>query len=168
MTSTDIGPAGADSLAALLSGRRFNLVSPFARIAAALIVADQPLIQRASTIVAVRQADTVVVKAAIAPEIPYGYTAYQMGRGRALDSMVMTQPMIAVLDDYNQNAPITQGFSGCTDSCTGIVQAGGFTTNCTTATGPVDDSFIIQQGNTVGQTVSPFNVTWSLPNNPPG
>lgn len=150
---------------ALGSGRRFNLVS-LASLAATVIVIDQPLIQRASTIVPAQFTNTTNITASIAPEIPYGYTGYQYGRGAY--QQVMSQPMIAAFNDYNTQAPITNGFSGCIDTCTGFVNAGGLAAECTTISGPiaylqnpkanasnvaVPDAFLAQ---------SPFNVNFTL------
>lgn len=150
---------------ALGSGRRFNLVS-LASLAATLIVIDQPLIQRASTIVSADFTKPSNITAFIAPEIPYGYTGAQYGRGSS--QQVMTQPMIAAFNDYNSQAPITPGFTGCTDTCTGFVDAGGLAAECTTVTGPIaylqsprvnasngilDSAFLAQ---------SPFSVNFTL------
>ncbi|KAF8847399.1 hypothetical protein BDZ45DRAFT_733624 [Acephala macrosclerotiorum] len=119
---------------ALGAGRNFNLVS-LTSLAATFIVIDQPLIQRASTIVPARVAEFRNITASIAPEIPYGYTGYQYGR--MASEQVMTQPMIAAFNDFNTQAPITTGFTGCRDTCTGYVDAGGLAAQCATLTGPI-------------------------------
>lgn len=150
---------------ALGAGRHFNLVS-LASLATTFIVIDQPLIQRASTIVPAQFSRTTNVTAIIAPEIPYGYTGAQYGRGSY--QQVMTQPMIAAFNDYNSQAPISTSFAGCTDTCTGFVDAGGLAAECTTISGPIaylaaprlnasndilDTAFLAQ---------SPFSVNFTL------
>ena len=146
---------GDSILATITSGVHFNFVA-LGSIAATLIVVDQPLIQRSSTIVTVSRIIPVNVTATIAPEIPWGYTAYE--DGRASTSQVMTQPMISVFNAFNNRDPIKTGFSGCKDSCTGYVEAAGFATQCSTVTGPilytVDDVF--------GASSSPFNVNFTM------
>jgi hypothetical protein len=119
---------------ALGAGRHFSLVS-LGSIAATLILVDQPLIQRASTVVSVPRFYLTNVTAAVAPEIPWGYTGYQSGQ--VPSDQVLTQPMISAFNDYNTQTPITQGFSGCKDSCSGYIEAGGLAAQCNTITGPV-------------------------------
>ncbi|CZR51353.1 uncharacterized protein PAC_01228 [Phialocephala subalpina] len=149
---------------ALGAGRNFNLVS-LASLAATFIVIDQPLIQRASTIVPATSVGFVNVTASIAPEIPYGYTGYQYGR--VVYEQVMTQPMITAFNDFNTQAPITTGFTGCKDQCTGYVNAGGLAAQCTTLTGPVAylqspkmDGVDISNNSYIAQ--SPFSVNFTL------
>ena len=119
---------------ALGSGRHFNYAS-LGCIAATLVVIDQPLIQRASTVVSVPRSYSSNITAIIAPEIPWGYTGYQSGRGSF--QQLMTQPMISAFNSYNTQASINSGFSGCKDTCKGYIEAGGLAAQCTTITGPV-------------------------------
>ena len=119
---------------AIGAGRHFSLVS-LGSIAATLIVIDQPLIQRASTIVSTPRSYLTNVTAAIAPEIPWGYTGFQPARLQ--NSQVMTQPMIVAFNGYNTQAPIISDFSGCRDKCQGFVEAGGLAAQCSTISGPV-------------------------------
>lgn len=154
---------------ALGSGRHFNLAS-LGCIAATLVVIDQPLIQRASTVVSVPRSYFTNITATIAPEIPWGYTGYQSGRGSL--QQLMTQPMIAAFNDYNTQASITSGFSGCKDSCKGSVEAGGLAAQCSTITGPVQ--YLTPYALSVGQGPdgtlppdllqydSPFSVNFTL------
>lgn len=150
---------------AIGSGRNFNLVS-LASIAATLIVIDQPLIQRASTITTTNFIRSTNITATIAREIPYGYTGAQYGRVPA--QQVMTQPMIAAFNDYNSRVPITTGFAGCTDTCTGFVDAAGLAAECTTINGSVA---YLQEPKTNASNLipddvylpqSPFNVNFTL------
>jgi hypothetical protein len=79
----------------------FNLVA-LASVATTLVVIDQLLIQRASTVVSVQYNHPVNVAARIAPEIPWSYTGYQSGRGA--DQQLMTGPMIRAFNDFNSNS----------------------------------------------------------------
>ncbi|KAE8444208.1 hypothetical protein EG329_000805 [Mollisiaceae sp. DMI_Dod_QoI] len=149
---------------ALGAGRNFNIVS-LASLAATFIVIDQPLIQRASTIVPATLTSLTNVTASIAPEIPYGYTGAQYGRG--VYQQVMTQPMIAAFNDYNSQAPITTSFTGCRDTCTGFVDAGGLAAECTTVTGPIaylespkNNGTAVSNAALLAQ--SPFSVNFTL------
>jgi hypothetical protein len=154
---------------ALGAGRHFNLAS-LGSIAATLIVIDQPLIQRASTVVSVPRIYFTNVTATIAPEIPAGYTGYQSGRGT--QEQLMTQPMIAAFNDYNTQVPISSGFTGCTDTCVGYVEAGGLAAQCSTTSGPVQYLSPVSLGVGMGpdgslpsslyQYDSPFGVNFTL------
>lgn len=143
-------------VSALTSGRQFNLVA-LASLAVTIMVIDQPLIQRASSIASVSRTVAVNVTASIAPEIPWGFTSYMTSS--SVYDQVMTQPMILAFNDYNSQAPIDASrFSGCKGTCTGYVEAGGLSAQCTTATGPIwynlVDSFL--------NSASPFSVNFLL------
>lgn len=141
----------ADSFwSALFSGQSFGLVA-LACIAVTVMVIDGPLLQRASSVRAVRQTSLVNVTALVAPEIPWGYTGY-VNAGLVLN---MQEPMISALNDYNSHAPIITNFSGCdnTSTCTGYVEAGGLAAKCNTVSVPT--RFPIS--GDIG-TASPFSV----------
>ncbi|RFU25198.1 hypothetical protein B7463_g11149, partial [Scytalidium lignicola] len=142
-------------LEALFAGRQFNLVA-LASIAVTVMVIDQPLIQRASSVISVPRTSLVNVTAQIAPEIPWGYTGFQASRGST--QQVMTQPMISVFNDYNSQAPINAGFSGCKDTCIGYVAAGGLSAKCTTIGAPIQYNLTDPDN----ESVSPFSVKSSL------
>lgn len=150
---------------ALFSGRNFNMVA-LASVATTLVVIDQPLIQRASTIVPVHRYHPVHVVAQIAPEIPWGYTGYQSGRGG--EQQLMTGPMISAFNDFNSKNPMVANFSGCTGTCTGSVEAGGLATQCSTISGPV--TYLLHADNDFGGGIpesvfwpeSPFGVNFTL------
>ena len=84
----------------------------------------------------------------------------------------MTQPMIAAFNDYNQQTPITSGFTGCKDTCEGFVEAGGLAAQCSTVTGPVQylTPYTLGVGGgpdgtmapTLLQYDSPFSVNFTL------
>jgi len=88
----------ADSFwSALFSGRQFNFVT-LASIAVTIMVIDQPLIQRASSVISMPKTTPVNITALIAPEIPWGFTGFQVGRGYISDQdgdqQLMTQPLL--------------------------------------------------------------------------
>ncbi|KAM0255439.1 hypothetical protein ACHAQJ_005739 [Trichoderma viride] len=158
--------SGDSTVSAMRLGRGFNIVS-LAKLAVTLIAIDQPLIQRASSVVAQHPNKLVSVSAPIAPEIPYGYTAYQFGRALSLSAMNMAVPMVAAFSAYNSKAPIIHNFTGCAGTCTGVVQAGGFTANCSTNSTAVDVYSIVPHGGgDAGEpaqtSMSPFNVSWNV------
>ncbi|KAH8811077.1 hypothetical protein F5884DRAFT_781116 [Xylogone sp. PMI_703] len=141
-------------LPALLSGRKFNFVS-LGSIAATVIAIDQPLMQRASNVIAIQKSYPIGITARIAPEIPWGFTSVQEGRG--YEQQVMTQPMIMAFNDFNSQAPMTSGISGCEDTCIGYVEAGGFSTECNTTSTPVHYMLGFNS-----PSVSPFSVNFSI------
>ncbi|KAE9377308.1 hypothetical protein N431DRAFT_331034 [Stipitochalara longipes BDJ] len=150
---------------ALLSGKNFNLVA-LASVATTLVVIDQPLIQRASTVVPSNHLHPVQVVAQIAPEIPWGYTGYQSGRGA--EEQLMTGPMISAFNDFNSKNQMITNFSGCTGTCTGTIDAGGLATRCSTISGPV--TYLLQADNDEGGGIpesiympeSPFGANFTL------
>ncbi|KAH8807889.1 hypothetical protein F5884DRAFT_790385 [Xylogone sp. PMI_703] len=142
---------------ALFSGRRFNLTA-LGSIAVTVMVIDQPLIQRASTVVSVHKTSPANVTMNIAREIPWGFTGVETSRSKTVQ--VMTQPMIAAFNDHNSQTPIQQTSWGCNDTCVGFVEAGGLAAKCNSTTRPVEYSW---QGGKVGAlSSSPFNVNFSI------
>ncbi|KAH8799720.1 hypothetical protein F5884DRAFT_115560 [Xylogone sp. PMI_703] len=140
---------------AVFCGRQFNLVA-LASIAVTVIVVDQPLIQRASTVVTVQRTAPVNITAHIAPEIPWGFTGFQ--NGRVNSQQVMTTPMISVFNDYNSQTPINVSFTGCKHTCTGYIAAAGLAAKCNTISGPIRYNFTDYSA----QVVSPFSAQVSL------
>ncbi|KAM0257180.1 hypothetical protein ACHAQJ_004541 [Trichoderma viride] len=155
--------AGGDSvLSVVLPGRGFGIVS-LAKLATTLIAIDQPLIQRASSIVPRQLTTSVTVTAPIAPEIPYGYTANQWSPAVLVSSISMKLPMLSAFGGYNSKSPITHNFTGCADTCTGIVRASGFKTNCSTSTYEFNPwSFLEHASDAAAEPTSPFNVSWNI------
>jgi hypothetical protein len=78
-------------------------------IAATLVVIDQPLIQRASTIVSVPRNYNYGVIFDVAPDITWGYPSYLSGRSLAFQ--VMTPPTISAFNNYSTQQPITTGLT---------------------------------------------------------
>ncbi|KAL7929509.1 hypothetical protein V8C35DRAFT_315443 [Trichoderma chlorosporum] len=111
--------------------------------------------------------------APIAPEVPYGYTAYQFGRALSMSAMSMTVPMVAAFSAYNSKAPIIHNFTGCNGTCSGAVHAGGFTADCSTNSIVVNVASMVPQGGGPGlqpsqTSMSPFNVSWTINLDPDG
>jgi hypothetical protein len=159
--------ASGDSIlhAAKPSRGGFNIVS-LAKLAVSLIAIDQPLIQRASSVVSRHPSEGIQVTAPIAPEIPYGYTGVPYGQAPTLNNISMSVPMLNAFNAYTQRRPITHTFTGCrdTDTCTGVVQAGGFAADCSTSDYSSDPYSIISTTATlVLKTLSPFNASCSVP-----
>lgn len=144
---------------ALFAGRSFTFVS-LASLAVTFIAIDQPLIQRASSIVTVKRTAPIHVTASIAPEIPWGFTSVQNDRG--VLQQIMTQPMISALNDYNSQLPIETGFAGCSDQCTGFVEAGGLAARCNSTTGPIEYFDQKYQRQYVRQEGTPFSVDFDF------
>ena len=115
-------------------GRGFNLVA-LATLAAQVVIVDGPLLQRASTVVSIQVTKPVNVTAAIAQEIPYGYTGYGFFSvnssyfgGPAI--MVMNATFADIFNQYVTRAPITTTFTGCVGSCVGTIKAAGLALEC--------------------------------------
>lgn len=125
---------GDGVLSAIFAGRNFNLVS-LGSIAVTIMVIDQPLIQKASNVITVQKSALVNVTVPIANEIPWGFSAYEPGRG--ITGQVMTQPMISAFSGYNSQTSIATNFTGCAGTCKGYIDAGGLAAKCKTITGPV-------------------------------
>jgi hypothetical protein len=141
---------------ALFAGMRLSWVT-LASIAITVMVIDQPLMQRASTIFSVEKVEQVNITAHIAPEVPWGFTGYQVGRANT--DLLMTQPMTGVFNDFNSRTPITTGFSGCNGTCTGYVDAGGLSAICNTTSRPIDFRDVEAYD---GKSLSPFSVSWGI------
>lgn len=155
----------ADSfVSAICAGRHFGMVA-LAAIAVTLVAIDQPLLQRAVTVVTGTRTSSVNITATIAPEIPWTYTSYQSGRGDEIQ--LMTDPMVVVFNAYNRrdSIPAAGVFSGCRNgaNCTGFVEAGGLAPECNTTRHNVTywAADTMNMSN-VGQTESSFSIVWDL------
>lgn len=142
---------------ALLAGKDFNLVT-LASLAATCIVIDQPLIQRASRVIAVQQTSPVTVRANIAPEIPWGFTSFEYTGGFP----AMTSPMIAAYNAYADQGPIVTDFTGCEGTCSGFIDAGGLAAQCNSTTGPIRYLSVVNSLMMGGMIDSPFLVSFGL------
>ncbi|PQE28098.1 hypothetical protein CJF32_00005849 [Rutstroemia sp. NJR-2017a WRK4] len=141
---------------ALFAGMRLSWVT-MASIAVTVMVVDQPLMQRASTIFSVEKVEQVNITAHVAPEVPWGFTGLQVGRAET--DLLMTQPMLEAFNDFNSRSPITTGFSGCNDTCVGYIDAGGVSAMCNTTSRPIDYRVLEDSAYSV---LSPFSVSWGL------
>lgn len=145
---------------AVLAGRHFNPIA-LSCIAVTIIVIDQPLIQRAVGVVSVLRTSTVDISLAIAPEIPWGYTGYQNGRGWM--EGVMTQPMLSVLNDYNSKSLIKPPMSECRGNCTGFIEAGGLAAQCSSTTSPFEYIYYNINNTTLEyETKTTFSISFEL------
>src|ERR1700712_5263169 len=124
------------------------------------MVIDQPLIQRASTVVSEPRTTHVMVNATIAPEIPYGYSGYESSP--VIAGQLMPQPMIAAFNAFSQKTPLSNTFSGCTENCTGYIQAGGLSAQCNTTTAPITYVLGTLGSADASKAVSPFFVNFTL------
>jgi len=141
---------------ALSASRRANAVT-LASLAVTIMIIDQPLIQRASSIVAITRISPVNITAAVAPEIPWGYTGWE--NGRVMSYQVMTQPMISVFNYYTSQAAIVTDFSGCNGTCTGYIDAGGLSAACNASSFPMQ---LAMTEESVGKAVSMFSVSFGF------
>jgi hypothetical protein len=126
--------SGDSILAALAPGRGFNVVA-LATLAAQAVILDGPLLQRASTVVSKQVTRSVNVTAAIAQEIPYGYTGYGSFAGNSSyfggpAIMVMNVTFAEIFNQYLTRSPITTTFTGCVGSCVGTIKAAGLALEC--------------------------------------
>ncbi|KAM0460082.1 hypothetical protein ACHAO4_002212 [Trichoderma viride] len=158
----DYWASGDSALYSAMPRRSFNIIS-LAKLAVTLIAIDQPLIQRASSVVSQHPSQAISVTAPIAQEIPFGYTGDQYGSAVELESVSMSFPMLQAFNAYNQKSTITHNFTGCADTCTGVVQAGGFVANCSTSDFLINPDSIIPTTTPDNKTLSAFNVSWDVP-----
>jgi hypothetical protein len=118
---------GNSFLAAVTSGRKFNLIA-LASIFAALAPINGPLLQRASHVV-VRTASTEVnLTVVMAPEIPKGFTGLLEGRGH--NPALLNRNFTPVVADYYNRADININATGCNGVCTTNLAGTGFNVNC--------------------------------------
>jgi hypothetical protein len=140
---------------AILSAPKQMSFVTFASIAVTILVIDQPLMQRASTVVTSNRVTDVPVSFAIAREFAWGFTAYQYGRVPA--EQVMTQPMLEAFNAYNSRSLITTGWDGCDGSCTGFVEGAGLAAMCTATSGPFSYPLDIP-----GKPITTFSAIWGF------
>ncbi|KAE9368601.1 hypothetical protein N431DRAFT_444024 [Stipitochalara longipes BDJ] len=114
--------SGDSILGAATPGRGFNLVA-LATILAQAVYLDGPLLQKASTVIAISVTRPANVTALIAEELPYGFTGLW-------PAMVMNQTFLQVVTDYTVRNPITVNFTGCEGKCVGSMKAAGLAVNC--------------------------------------
>ncbi|QDS68507.1 hypothetical protein FKW77_010874 [Venturia effusa] len=133
-----IWASGSYFLAALSSGRAFNLVA-LACIAVSLTPINGPLLQRASTVTSAIRSSSVDLKIPLAQQVPYGYTG--MITSRSSSASILTTDFTSVVFGFNNNIPQNITNSGCAGRCSGTVKAVGYAIDCTSSALPFDLSY---------------------------
>lgn len=122
---------GNKLLPALTAGRHFNLLSA-ASILVTLAAIEGPLIQKASTIASRQVSRTMPMTAAVAVNLPSGYTASITGEYRT--PTTPTAAFSQAVNEYNTRAQMTSGIGGCPGVCTTLVPGVGFKVSCSPST----------------------------------
>lgn len=146
--------------AAMTAGRRFSLLSIAKLLVALAAIAEGPFIQQASTISTREVSRTLSLQAALAANLPSGYTAEVTGEFR-----VPTTPSASfseVFDNYTNRVSITSGFDGCPGLCTANVPGVGFKVSCAPGTNTTWNLDDYASGVTRGVTKPQFSAytTW--------
>ena len=114
--------------AAMTAGRRFSFLSIAKLLVTIAAIAEGPFIQQASTISTRKVSKTLSLEAALAVDLPPGYTADVTGEFR-----IPTTPSIpfsGVFSNYTSHVSITNGFDGCPGLCTVNASGVGFKVSC--------------------------------------
>lgn len=136
--------------AAITAGRCVNVIA-IASILTAIAPINNPLLQRASTVVVGRTEvlSPVTLKVPIAPEIPKGYTGYISGRQYA--ASLFTSNYTTTVQNYNNNTVMRLAAeSGCRGKCKARLTGVGLSVNCSSYTWPF---------NLAPSTEQPYNVS---------
>jgi Protein of unknown function (DUF3176) len=118
---------GNSLLAALFSGRRFNLVA-FATVMSTVVVVNGPLLQRASTITNLAPRTMTELQAQINTNWLGAYTGVISGRGH--QTAILTKNFVQVMQDYTNRANIKMRYTGCDGTCSATVPGAGFGVTC--------------------------------------
>lgn len=118
---------GNSLLAALTSGRSFNLVA-LASIIVAISPINGPLLQRASRVATVGAPTALMLSIAVAPQVPSGYTGIVEGRGYV--PSFFNQAFTPVVNDFYDRSDININKTGCDGTCSTTVVGAGFAINC--------------------------------------
>jgi len=119
---------GTSLRSAFVAGRNFNLVA-LAAILLALVPANAPLAQRASTTVTRTTTADIAIPLVAAPTIgPWMETGQITGRAHAVS--YLTASFAKVLQDHLVSAPITVSQACDSGTCKGVVHAAGFEVSC--------------------------------------
>ena len=104
---------------------------------AAVVLANGPLLQRASTVVSQDIHSLVPIAATLSPQIPVGYTGTAIG---ITQPKRMTAEFAAVMSQYNTRAPMRGSFEGdCRGNYSMTVRAAALAMgNCATSSVPVN------------------------------
>ncbi|PMD37659.1 hypothetical protein L207DRAFT_493212 [Hyaloscypha variabilis F] len=118
---------GNSLLAALTFGRNFNLVALASMIVAVSPITG-PLLQRASRVATIALRTNVVLSAALAPQLPPGYSGTLAELGDV--PSFFSQAFSKVVNDFYDRADITMNNTGCDGTCMTKVVGAGFAVNC--------------------------------------
>jgi hypothetical protein len=91
-------------------------------------IAEGAFIQQASIISAREVSETVLLQAALAANLPQGYTANITGDQRS--PTVPSNPFSGAFNNYTSRVSITNGFDGCPGVCTVNAPGVGFKVSC--------------------------------------
>ena len=131
---------GSSIWAALTAGRRFSFLSIAKLLVTLAAIAEGPFIQQASTISTREISKPVSLQAALAANLPQGYTAEVTGEYR--EPTTPSSPFSGVFNNYTNRVSITHGFGGCPGVCTVNASGVGFKVSCapeTNTTWTLDD-----------------------------
>jgi len=126
--------------AAMTAGRRFSFLSIAKLLVTLAAIAEGPFIQQASTISNREVSKPVSLQAALAVDLPRGYTADVTGEFRTPTTPSI--PFSGVFNNYTNHVSITNGFDGCPGVCTVNASGVGFKVSCapdTNSTWNLDD-----------------------------
>ncbi|KAN0110978.1 hypothetical protein V8E51_007365 [Hyaloscypha variabilis] len=126
--------------AAMTAGRRFSFLSIAKLLVTLAAIAEGPFIQQASTISNREVSKQVSLQAALAVDLPPGYTADVTGEFRT--PTTPSSPFSGVFNNYTSHVSITNGFDGCPGVCTVNASGVGFKVSCaldTNSTWNLDD-----------------------------
>ncbi|KAL2006822.1 hypothetical protein VTN00DRAFT_9490 [Thermoascus crustaceus] len=142
----------ANSIFISIRDIKFFNVMTLACIASVVISIDNPLFQRALTISVEPSRKDMAVSAAIAQQIPEGYTGLLQGNP-AFTLSAMSPAFEEVMKGYSSREPMHLHNSGCgTGNCSGTIRAAGFAVDCTGESFPYDfgSVFYDENGNPTG------------------
>ncbi|KAF4626857.1 hypothetical protein G7Y89_g11298 [Cudoniella acicularis] len=119
---------GNNIWAAMTAGRRFSFLSIAKLLVTLAAITEGPFIQQASTISTREVSKTLSLQAALAVNLPPGYTADVTGEYRK--PTTPSSPFSGVFNNYTNRISITNGFDGCPGVCTANVPGVGFKVLC--------------------------------------
>ncbi|USW51775.1 hypothetical protein Slin15195_G050940 [Septoria linicola] len=105
----------------------------FAMIASALVIADGPFLQKASSVKSELQTSSTLLQFPVAPELPTGF-----GGRLTKDGMATSHPVDPALDGFTYNSTLVADISGCDGDCRATVRGPGvMVRNCSSKTWPL-------------------------------
>ncbi|KAI9869326.1 MAG: hypothetical protein M1813_000115 [Trichoglossum hirsutum] len=126
---------GNSLFAALLSGRRFNLVA-LATVMSTVALVNGPLLQRASTVADLAPRAATDLQAQIITDWPGTYSG--VITGRAHQTAILTKNFVKVMQDYTNRVSIKMRYTGCDGTCSATIYGAGFGVTCTEGSVPLN------------------------------